>query len=516
MWYVARAKGNLQMKRWPVGGLTGRLAVSYVLVTLVAALTIEGAAAVGQAIQPSQDVDAQRTISQILRTGTAQIDTYLQGATPPNQYDIQSLFLNRILDKVGGRTTGAYGAVVLLDPHLHILATAMTAFRRQADVASASAPELPGMQQLVDTAASRSAIRRAMAASQGIVTLTESGADGVTTIAVPVRPREGPVRGVLAALFVGHQKQAVVPLADLGTVWRLFVGEMQPAGLYFIVLASIIGTLTGVIISRNLGRRLRRITMAAAAWSQGSFEVEVHDPSTDALGQLGRDLNRMADQLHSLFAARQNLAVLEERNRLARELHDTVKQHVFANALLVRAARTLFDRNPHKAHAALREAEGLAGQAQHELDALIRALRPAMLAHTGLAAAIKELTAEWARRMGIAVEVRLQGECATPLDIEEALFRVTQETLTNVARHSQARRVDVSLVCSAERLVLTIADDGKGFDVSHVAGHGWGLRHMQERVQALGGTLSIVSSESGTRIEASVPLGGGSLHDDAP
>ncbi|MDQ2830471.1 MAG: histidine kinase, partial [Chloroflexota bacterium] len=451
----------------------------------------------------------------ILRARTASIATYLQGTEPLNQYDIQSLFLNPLLDKVGGRTTGAYGAVVLLDPRTHILAAAMTAFRHGADTVPTTTPGPPDMQRLVDTAARRSVIRQALAASHGDTTRTTSGADGVTTIAVPLRSRDGSVRGVLAALFEGHQTRAAALPSDLVTVWRTFATELQPAGFYFIALASISGTLTGVVISRNLGRRLRRITIAAAAWSQGSFEVEVRDPSADELGQLGRDLNRMADQLHSLLAARQHLAVLEERNRLARELHDSVKQHVFANALLVRAARTLFDRDPDKAHAALRDAEGLAGQAQHELDALIRALRPARLADTGLAVAVQELTTEWARRMGIVVEVRLQGDCATPLDIEEALFRVTQEALTNVARHSQARRVDVHLVWSAERLVLTIADDGEGFDVRQGAGKGWGLRHMRERVQALGGALAVVSAETGTRIEADVPLGGRGLRDEA-
>ena len=496
------------MKRWPFGSLSWRLAVSYFLVTLVAALTIEVAGAIGQAIQPSQDADAHSRIPAILSARTAQIATYLHGTKPPDQYNIQSLFLNPVLDKVGGRTTGAYGAVVLLDPRAHLLAAAITAFHRGVGETSAPATRpLPSIQGLVTTASSRFVIRQALEATHDGTPPTGTGADGLTTVAVPIRSRNGSVLGVLAALYTGHQAEAVLPHEDIATVWRIFVDELQPAGFYFIVLATIIGTLTGVVISRNLGRRLRRITLAAAEWSQGTFEAEVRDPSADELGQLGRALNRMAEQLRSLLAARQHLAVLEERNRLARELHDSVKQHVFANALLVRAARKLFGRDPERAQAALLEAEGLAGQAQQELDSLIRALRPAKLADKGLAAAAREYASEWSRRMGIAVDVRTQGECATPLEIEDAIFRVTQEALTNVARHGKARRVDIHLVWIADRLVLTIVDDGQGFDVAEAEGKGWGLQHMRERMAVLSGSLTVASSVRGTRIEADVPFG---------
>jgi len=502
------------MTWWPWQGLSWRLTVSYVLVTLIAALTIEAASAI---LPPGQDPEARRTLPEVLLVRTAPLATYLQETGIPDQYDIQSLFLNPILDNVGGRTTGPYGVVVLLDPHRHILATAMTAFRHGVDAASVVAPgPAPSIQRLVATTTRQRVIQQALTASRDDTILTDPGADGFTMLAVPIRSTDGPVRGVLAALFDGAERGVASPPQDFASVWGRFIDELTPAGVYFIVLASIIGTLTGIVISRNLAWRLHRITIAAAAWSQGTFQAEVSDPSTDELGQLGRALNRMAGQLHALLTTRQDLAVLEERTRLARELHDSVKQHVFANALLVRAARTLLTRDPDKARAALREAEELAGQAQHELIALIRALRPATLADHGLAGATQECAGDWSRRMGVAVDVRVQGERTTPLDIEEALFRVTQESLANVARHSQARQVDVQLAWSAERLALTIADDGQGFDVAHAMGTGWGLRHMRERMNALGGTLTVTSTAEGTRIEAVVPLDSRSRHEGAP
>jgi NarL family two-component system sensor histidine kinase LiaS len=261
-----------------------------------------------------------------------------------------------------------------------------------------------------------------------------------------------------------------------------------------------------LLISRGITRRLRRIAQTTAAWSMGNFQMRVRDPAHDEVGRLAQDLNRMAEQLQMLLATRQELAVVEERQRLARELHDSVKQHVFANALLIRSARTVFPRDPDKANVYLIEAEALAGQAQQELIDSIRALRPAALAGKGLVEVLEDYTTNWSRQMGIAVELRTQGARTTPLGIEEALFRVTQEALANVARHSNAEQVDVWLVWTTDSLTLTIQDNGKGFDVRRAEGKGFGLATMRERVEALHGTLAVISAANQTRIEASVPL----------
>jgi two-component system, NarL family, sensor histidine kinase LiaS len=137
---------------------------------------------------------------------------------------------------------------------------------------------------------------------------------------------------------------------------------------------------------------------------------------------------------------------------------------------------------------------------------LIRALRPAALADKGLVAVLQEYTTDWSRRMGIGVDVRVQGERTTPLEIEEALFRVIQEALANVARHSDAEKVEVQLAWTGGQIFLAIQDDGKGFGTTHVEGKGLGLANMRERVEGLDGTLMISSSPGGTRVEACIPL----------
>ena len=198
--------------------------------------------------------------------------------------------------------------------------------------------------------------------------------------------------------------------------------------------------------------------------------------------------------------------MVEERNRLARELHDSVKQHMFTSALLVRAARKLFPRDPEGAQQHLIQAEELSEQAQQELSAAIQALRPAVLEDLGLAMVLQDDARDWSRHAGIAVDVRVHGVRKSPLQIEEALFRVSQQSLANVARHSRASEVKIQLTWNEEEVSLSICDNGQGFDTARSVGKGLGLTSMRERVESLHGQLSISSSEEGTTVEAHVPL----------
>jgi NarL family two-component system sensor histidine kinase LiaS len=290
-------------------------------------------------------------------------------------------------------------------------------------------------------------------------------------------------------------------------LWFNRVGSNEfNSSVLFVCLALTVGTLTGVVISFNLTQRLSRITLAAEAWSRGDFTATARDTAGDELGQLARDLNRMAERLQTLLATRQELAVVEERNRLARELHDTVKQHVFASALLVRAARKQVDRDPETAKRHLQEAEELAGEMQQELITLIRALRPAAIEDRGLVSVVTEYAGDWAERTGITVDLRIQGERVTKVEVEETLYRVLQEALANVARHSGSAKAEIRLSWQENQVCLSVWDEGRGFDPLTGAGKGLGLVSMRERVEALGGGVSISSSPGDTRIEARVPI----------
>jgi signal transduction histidine kinase len=219
--------------------------------------------------------------------------------------------------------------------------------------------------------------------------------------------------------------------------------------------------------------------------------------------EIARDQNQqLLEELRAAQRQVQDLAVAEERNRLARELHDSVKQQVFATIMQLGAARVLLDRDPAAARAHLIEAEQLAQQSGAELSLLIHELRPVALGDKGLVAAIQAYAADWSRQSKIAADLHARGAGALAPAAEHALVRVTQEALANVARHSQASAVTIDLDLAAGAATLTIADNGRGFDLG-TAPRGIGLESMRERLEALGGRLSVISSPgAGTTIEA--------------
>jgi NarL family two-component system sensor histidine kinase LiaS len=349
------------------------------------------------------------------------------------------------------------------------------------------------------TAAGRQVLRVALAGDKRPDDLATPEANGRSLIAVPITIPGRTVGALVLDMDVGATQAGFLPRAAQGLIGFVLIIS---------VVAGLVGLVFGFVVSRGMARRLRTISQAADAWSQGNFSAAAHDPSGDELGRLTRDLNGMAEQIQSLLQDRQQLAIVEERNRLARDLHDSVKQQVFATAMQVAAARALVQRDPSAAEARLAEVERLVGEAQRELTALIGELRPAALADKGLAQALREYCAEWSGRVGIAADVRVRSEQPAPLEVEQALFRVAQEALSNVARHSDATRVEVELAWEPEALQLSITDNGRGMDAAAADGQGVGLHSMQERVEALRGSLAIRAAPggSGTSIQVWVPL----------
>jgi two-component system, NarL family, sensor histidine kinase LiaS len=312
----------------------------------------------------------------------------------------------------------------------------------------------------------------------------------------PVKGDDGHVLGAVVGVF-GLPDLAVVTLVLLG------VGAIALA-----IPAALLGTLFGFVTAWGLTRRLRRLASAARAWSGGDFSVTARDRSKDELGQLSRELNGMAGQLENLLETREELATLETRNRFARDLHDSVKQQVFATSMQVAAARALIEQDKEAAEAHLAQADELVRLAQKELNVLIHQMRPAALEGRGLSAALSDYAADWSRGSEIPVEVRVRGEREVPLEVEQALFRVAQEALANVARHSGAKSVEIDLTYDADTLRLRVADDGRGFDPAKNPGEGFGLRSMSERLAKLDGCLNVESVPGeGTRLDGFCPLG---------
>ncbi len=208
-----------------------------------------------------------------------------------------------------------------------------------------------------------------------------------------------------------------------------------------------------------------------------------------------------------LYRRAQQLAALQERQRLARELHDSVSQALFGIALGARTARALVDRDPARAAEPIDYVLSLAEAGLAEMRALIFELRPESLEQEGLVAALTKQTAALRARHGLAVQTTLCEEPELPLEAKEVLYRVAQEALHNVVKHARASRVDLRLDCGP-RVVLEVRDDGQGFDPQgSFPGH-LGLKSMRERAEHLGGRVTIQSAPGqGTTVRAELPAG---------
>ncbi|NGO73818.1 GAF domain-containing sensor histidine kinase [Streptomyces sp. SB3404] len=211
-----------------------------------------------------------------------------------------------------------------------------------------------------------------------------------------------------------------------------------------------------------------------------------------------------------LYERSRELTIAGERARIAHELHDAVAQKLFSLRLTAQAATALVDRDPVRAKEELHEVARLAAEAADELRAAVVELRPAALDEDGLVATLRTQAGVLDRAHTAAVTFTCEGVRALPAAHEEALLRVAQEALHNALRHADASRVEVALVRHGTGTLLTVTDDGAGFDPGAVrsAGRHLGLVSMRDRANGVGGTLTVTSEPGkGTAVEMEVPGG---------
>jgi signal transduction histidine kinase len=209
-----------------------------------------------------------------------------------------------------------------------------------------------------------------------------------------------------------------------------------------------------------------------------------------------------------LFERSRELSVIEERNRLARDLHDSVTQTLFSVALNAEAAVTLLDRDAGKARAQLEKVRDLSREALAEMRSLIFELRPAELEADGLVATLRKHVDVLQRVRRIEITLDVHGERRLAPDVEQGLFRIAQEALNNALKHAQARRIELLVELEAGSACLSVRDDGAGFDPGSPGTRSkrLGLTSMRERAEALDGVLSIDSAPgAGTTVRVEAP-----------
>jgi NarL family two-component system sensor histidine kinase LiaS len=285
---------------------------------------------------------------------------------------------------------------------------------------------------------------------------------------------------------------------------KLIIGGI----ILFLSTAGLIGTIFGAVIARGMARRLQQVSDVTDAWSQGDFSEFIVDPGGDEISQLADRLNHMAEQLQQFFKRSQEMAVSEERNRLARDLHDSAKQEALAASFHLGTALTLFDRDPQSAKNHLIEGENLVDSVRSELTDLIHELRPPSMNGDNFDDTINEYLIEWAHQAGIKATMKVSGSKDLSLDIKQAIYRIMQEALANVTRHSGAEQVIVALQYGEPCVELLIEDDGIGFDTRQHY-DGIGLESMRERAELFGADFSLSSATGqGTRIAVVFPIDG--------
>jgi len=213
-------------------------------------------------------------------------------------------------------------------------------------------------------------------------------------------------------------------------------------------------------------------------------------------------------QLQAYAAQAEELAVAQERNRLARELHDSVTQTIFSLTLTARAARLLLERDPSQVAAQLDHLQGLAQSALAEMRSLIFQLRPTPVEEMGFVPALQQHLTTLQSQYGLNVELRLEDEPRLLPEQAVRLFRIIQEALNNVVKHAQTDQAVVTLKFDNGRLILEITDQGIGFDPNTV-GTGretLGLASMRERAEMMGGGLTVAAGPGeGTRLRVEIP-----------
>ena len=295
------------------------------------------------------------------------------------------------------------------------------------------------------------------------------------------------------------------PSYEIAEVWEEIKGMLMFVGLFFIIV--------NILIYYFVGRALRPIDNILEALTElelGNLSSRLPKFTLPELSRISDKFNVMANTLEESVADNRHLTQQmiqvqeDERKNLARELHDEIGQHL--TAIHVDASAILKAKTVESSRESASAIDTVARQMMDIVHNILQRLRPTGLDELGLEAALQELISGWNQRhKAVIVKHDIQGEFS---DLDESLlitlYRLTQECLTNIARHAQARNIYISLEKRPEMILLSISDDGKGFDQA-VKPDGFGLAGMRERVEALVGELEIETSSKGTKIIVELP-----------
>lgn len=268
-------------------------------------------------------------------------------------------------------------------------------------------------------------------------------------------------------------------------------------------------------------RRLDMLHESMLFLEKGHLTRSIPELGEDEIGRLGKQLDRITKKWEQQVTSLQRLstsnaelaqrarysAVTEERQRLARELHDAVSQQLFAISMTATALGRTLEKDMNKAKRQVALIEEMSSVAQSEMRALLLHLRPVLLEGKQLAEGMRELIDELRAKVPIEITCEIDEHVKLGKGIENHLFRIVQEALSNTLRHSRADKLELKLQHRQDYVRLFIRDNGIGFDMEVQKHASYGLLSMRERVDEIGGSFECVTAPGkGTRIEIRVPI----------
>ncbi|MCL5038495.1 MAG: histidine kinase [Firmicutes bacterium] len=330
-----------------------------------------------------------------------------------------------------------------------------------------------------------------------------------------ISTEEGLIHDVAVPVFEGKAGMVRVGLSEKGI--QQVLNDATRDGILATAFFALLGTLAGFLLTRILTRPLQELVEVARAVGSGDWRRKARIYAPDETGLLAEAINEMTDKLAHAQEVRSQLlkkvisAQEEERQRLARELHDETSQSLTA---LILGLKALGDSTPgEQVKARTGELRDQVSRTLEEVRHLALELRPSTLDDAGLAAAIRRYILDYSHKCHLDVDLHITGLEEKRLDweIETALYRIIQEALTNVARHSGGQNVSVVLEGREDSITAIVEDDGQGFNVEETLSAAprqqLGLFGMKERAALIGGTLTLESSPGkGTTVFVKIPL----------
>jgi NarL family two-component system sensor histidine kinase LiaS len=311
----------------------------------------------------------------------------------------------------------------------------------------------------------------------------------------------------------------VFPLSDWAELWNRHFMDI-PVVIFVPAFSIVIGIFFGVISGFFWKKQFQFVDETLHDLEEGKLMEREEIPAISELQSIAARITKISKQISEQAKRSQRLAtekvekqepkiqeiISQERNRLARELHDSVSQQLFAASMMMSAINETKAQTDDLESKQLKMVEAMIHQSQLEMRALLLHLRPVALKNKSLQEGIEELLNELSQKVSMNINWKVEN---FPLEkgVEDHLFRILQESVSNTLRHSKATILDVLLIKRNDLVIMRIVDDGIGFQTDETKAGSYGMQNIKERALEIGGTLKIVSVKNkGTRLEVKVPL----------